>query len=377
MGRIQTGVDKLVSLLHARKKVSVEDAAKELGVSRAIVQEWADFLAEEGLLDLKFSLSKTTLVERQLSKREVEVKEKQFHNQRETFIRRVDTTIAQLERETASFEKFRKEFIDLKDELGKDIARMEKEFAQLKEYGELRKEVTEDLAKQRAAFVRKQQETEAAIKRQYTQYEQAIHAMSEQEKRLSAQKKRVHDLISSEEQVAEKLLQYSKLLDGLKKQISSESDELGLDEATLDKLRKEATRLQRELHDIEKDELRPLEEQRVQVEERSKRVEARLLEKAAQIDKSIDDPVKVRTEVKRKIEEFLSRKAQIEEMLHAIEHDKHDLVAELRELQQRADAYSIGKTQVRLEELEEKLKTIETRKKGLSGHIAQFLKLLR
>jgi hypothetical protein len=48
MAKIETGVDRLVELVGQKKKISQEDASKELGVSVAVIQEWAEFLEEEG-----------------------------------------------------------------------------------------------------------------------------------------------------------------------------------------------------------------------------------------------------------------------------------------------------------------------------------------
>ena len=47
---IETGVDKLVSLINAKGRVSSQDAAIQLGVSTIVIMEWADFLEEEGIL---------------------------------------------------------------------------------------------------------------------------------------------------------------------------------------------------------------------------------------------------------------------------------------------------------------------------------------
>ena len=46
MANIETGVDKLVKLVAKEKKIELGEAAKQLGVSPTVVQEWADFLDE-------------------------------------------------------------------------------------------------------------------------------------------------------------------------------------------------------------------------------------------------------------------------------------------------------------------------------------------
>ena len=101
---IETGVDKLVKLIAKEKRIELSEAAKQLNVDAAVVQEWADFLEQEGLIDLQYSLSKAYLVEKHLSKQDVEKKGKEYDNKKEAFIRKVDATLKKLESETADFE---------------------------------------------------------------------------------------------------------------------------------------------------------------------------------------------------------------------------------------------------------------------------------
>ena len=73
---IETGVDKLVNLIKERGRVALQDAAKELGVSTTVIQEWVDFLEEEGIISVEYKLTKPYLVDRKLTKKEVEAKAK-------------------------------------------------------------------------------------------------------------------------------------------------------------------------------------------------------------------------------------------------------------------------------------------------------------
>ena len=86
---IETGVDKLVHLIEHKKRITVEDAAKSVGVSAIVIEEWADFLEEQGIISIEYKFAKTFLVERKLTKREVEKKTKEFHNTKEAFIRKI------------------------------------------------------------------------------------------------------------------------------------------------------------------------------------------------------------------------------------------------------------------------------------------------
>ena len=60
---IETGVDKLLKLIERKTKLTIEEAAKTLGVSTNVIQEWADFLEEEGIVSIEYTLTHTYLVD--------------------------------------------------------------------------------------------------------------------------------------------------------------------------------------------------------------------------------------------------------------------------------------------------------------------------
>ena len=94
---IETGVDKLVQLVQKKKKILVDDAARELGVGPLVVQEWAEFLEEEGLITIQYSLSKVYLIERTLTKEQAETKAKQLVDEKDAFVRKIDTSLSKLD----------------------------------------------------------------------------------------------------------------------------------------------------------------------------------------------------------------------------------------------------------------------------------------
>ena len=64
---IETGVDKLVNIVKERGRIALTDAAKELGVSTTVIQEWVDFLEDEGIISVEYKFTKPFLVERKLT----------------------------------------------------------------------------------------------------------------------------------------------------------------------------------------------------------------------------------------------------------------------------------------------------------------------
>ena len=91
---IETGVDKLVKIVKERGQVALADVAKELGVNSNVIQEWVDFLEEEGVISVEYRLTKPYLVDRKLTKKEVESKAKEFASKKEVFVRKAEVSLS-------------------------------------------------------------------------------------------------------------------------------------------------------------------------------------------------------------------------------------------------------------------------------------------
>jgi len=131
MNDIETGVDKLVELIDSKKKISVDDAAKNLGISKVVIQEWADFLEEEKIISIEYKFSKTFLLERTLSEKEVKVKKKEYSSEKDAFVRKVEISLRNLEKDSLGLANIKKEFESLKKQIGGEIEKVRSEVKEL------------------------------------------------------------------------------------------------------------------------------------------------------------------------------------------------------------------------------------------------------
>jgi hypothetical protein len=377
MGRIQTGVDKLVALVKEKQRVSVDEAAKTLGVSKTIVQEWADFLEEEAIIEIKYSLAKTYLVDKKLSQGEAAAKERQFERQRETFVTKVDQSIGAIEHEGIGFEAFKKEFHTLKGELGTSLKAVQGELIKLQRFEKQKHVATKNINKERDRLRKVESEADKAIKREYKRYNDSLSAIAKQEKTLMLHKKQVHELVLSEEHVGSKITEYEKLLKAMRAKVRAENKSLGLDTKTLRELERNARSIRAEIGGIEKTRLRPLLALREEHEKKLRALEKQILQRANAERKHAKKPAGGSVAARRKLEEFFRRKKVIEHLLEAIESDKRALLGELEELEKRAEAYRVGKNAAKLEELRKKLSHLEKGKEKLHAHVQAFLKTIR
>ena len=94
---ITTAVDSLVSLVNERKRISMEEAAQNLGLPESIINEWASFLEEEHILGIEYQITTPFLVTVEDSK----VKEERSTDagiEKDLLIRKIQFMMASLEK---------------------------------------------------------------------------------------------------------------------------------------------------------------------------------------------------------------------------------------------------------------------------------------
>src|SRR3989338_283243 len=146
---IETGVDKLVNLVKERGRIALADAAKELGVSTTVIQEWIDFLEDEGIISVEYKLTKTYLVERKLTKKEIDVKAKEFTSKKDVFVRKAEVSLSFLEKQADELKMVKKEFDMMKSELGMELDTVREDLKELERYQQLKDELQKQVEEQK------------------------------------------------------------------------------------------------------------------------------------------------------------------------------------------------------------------------------------
>ena len=78
-----------------------------------MVQEWAEFLEEDGIVTLEYSLSKTWIVEKKITKEDVMHGAAEVYSEKDALSRRIDVAITSLHNETSGLEDIKKEFLNI------------------------------------------------------------------------------------------------------------------------------------------------------------------------------------------------------------------------------------------------------------------------
>ncbi len=101
---ITTAIDSLVELIKNKKKLTLDQASTELGIPPNIINEWATFLEEEGVLQIEYKFTTPYL----------STKEKSFPLKEENLKQRLDLASRKLEFMLTTLSKFK---IEIKEKI--------------------------------------------------------------------------------------------------------------------------------------------------------------------------------------------------------------------------------------------------------------------
>lgn len=344
MAKIETGVDKLVELVLAKKKISVDAASKELGVSKEVVHEWAEFLEEEKIISVEYSLSKTYLVERKLSKKDVETKAVQYEDKKEAFIRKVDSTLNQLTTDAAGFEEIKNSYNDLKDDIGGEIDQVKHELDELRHYEELKRSMDSEIMKQRVDYEKMVEGVHSKLLAEEQRYKSLTKDIHDQESKLDSRIKEVQDLKDKEKSLQTRLDALKGVVESINTRISGEEKTLTEDQYRLQRLRELSRQIEKELQYKATKELEPLIKASEKHKDKIFKIQETIINKVKDKKDKISTYEKQGDAVLSKFDVFFKKREKTEDMLINLEKQKKDMENELVELKKKAEAYNLLKS---------------------------------
>lgn len=342
MGSIETGVDKLVDIINQRKKITVDEAAKLLGVSTLVVQEWAEFLEEEQIISVEYSLSKVYLVERKLSKKEVQGKEKEYSAQKDAFVRKVESALKSLDSESLALDKVRKEFENLKKELESEMGSVRKDLDELKKYDALKGTIDKDIEGQKDEFTRIINSSRRQILSEEADYKKLIQEIQLQRQAIQNEKSSLKNLDDNETAIAEKISQLNESLQKIFARANDEREFIRDAENNLDRLTKLSTELEEDIRDKKDSVIEPL--VKISEEHRNKvlKVQEELLKAVEQKRKEIDDYAKTGKAVSKKFSDFFGEKNHLTVEFDKIQKDADLVRKSLNDLIKKAKSFNLA-----------------------------------
>ena len=368
---IETGVDKLVNLVNERGRIALQDAAKELGVSTTVIQEWVDFLEEEGIIGVEYKLTKPYLVERKLTKKEVETKAKEFASRKEGFVRKAEVSLSFLEKQAQELKKVKSEFDRLKQELGIELDTVRGDLKELERYQQLKEELQKQVEEQKNEAKLKIEELTNRVLREQKKYQELIAGIQKEREELSKEKTEAQSIEESEKILNRKLTELKGMIASIEKKISDEDIAIKNSEFHIEKLNLLIDEIKQRVEE-EKSIIDPLVDKSREQNKKVIELQNKILKKIAKKQASVSN-VK---SITKKVKDFFQKKLAVADMVDRVTKDRDELEKSLIELIKKAKSFQLsaksGDVGKQMLELEKKFNEVDKKKAQFEEELKEF-----
>lgn len=377
---IETGVDKLLDLINRKKRVNLNEAANELGVSVPVIQEWTDFLEDEGLITVEYKFSKTYLCERKLSKGEVVKKAKEYSSKKDAFTRKVETALKSLEREAEGFEKIKEEFSKLREVIGRDVDQVREELQELSHYEDLKKNIDKDIIQQRLDYQEMIEGLHRQISEQQKKHDSFIDEISVERAKVEEAKTELGYLEKRGDNIKKRIEALAQILKSIDEKIDEQKRIL---RSSLEKMEsdiKEAENLQKDLKFRMNTELEPIMNAAKEKEEKILAVQDSVLKKIQDKNKQLNKYKLESIAASEKFKSFFDKKGKIQELIDTLDKSKVEMEKELQGLIIKATSFNLSMkssdVSIHVKELQKEFDEIEKKKSFFIKKLGELTDLI-
>lgn len=373
---IETGVDKLVAIVKERGRIALVDAAKELGVSTIVIQEWVDFLEEEGIISVEYKMTKPFLVERKLTKKEVETKAKEFSSKKDMFVRKAEVSLNFLEKQSEELKKVKGEFDRLKQELGMELDSVREDLSELERYQQLKEELQKQVEMQKNDAKLKIEELTRQILREQKRYQELIADIKKEREELIREKSEAQSIEESEKILNQKLMEFKRVIGLIEKKILDEGTSIKNSELHIEKLSLITDDIKQRIEE-EKSVIEPLLERSQEQERKILELQDKIVKKIAQKQKSVANA----KDITKKVQDFFNKKLAVINLVDKVNKDRDDLEKSLMELIKKAKSFQLSAKNVdvgkQMVDLEKKFGEVDKKKAQFEEELKEFKSFIR
>jgi chromosome segregation ATPase len=377
---IETGVDKLVKLVRKRKKISIPDAARQLGVSNVVVEEWADFLEDEGIISIEYKFTTPYLIERLFTKEELAKKEKEFGGKKEAFVRKAEVALTMLDKEAGSFNKIKEQFDELKKDLGSEVKKVKGDLADIEKYEDLKNNIDKKIEKQQKDFKEHIGQIEAQIVKEEKRYADIIQEIDEEEKKLDNEKIEALSIHEKESELMQRLENIKKNIERFEDSIETEDKRVVDSEEHIARLRGLTSEIKKSV-ERKKEDLDELFDESKKQEIKILELQDSILKKVKKKKEEIESRISEGKGATKKFKEFFDKKGDVDKMIRQITEHKNELEKDLIHLIQKAKAFNLATrskgADPHIPELRKKFTQIEKNKTNFEKEIKKLASLLK
>ena len=368
---IETGVDKLVSLINAKGKIASYDAAKELGVSSTVVMEWADFLEEEGIINIEYKFTKPFLIARKLVKKDVQEKAEEFSGKKDIFVRKAEISLIFLDKEAEKLKQIKDEFDKIKKELGFDMGSVKNELEELDKYEQLKIGMDKQIENQRTSAMYKIEEMTRRVLRERKKYQYILSEIKKEEHDLDSEKNEVHSLEESEKIIKSRINKLKAIIEQVESRVKQEEENVQISESHIQKLDIMAKTMKIRV-ETEKGVIEHLIAESKEQTKKIKELQNRVIEKIAGKEKKLKGVKKA----SKKIKELFKKRMGIMNLIERMNKDRNVLQKELIALIRKAKSFELSSKSANIGDqivnIEKKFKEVDTKKKFFEKEVKKL-----
>ena len=373
---IETGVDKLVNLVKERGRIALADAAKELGVSTTVIQEWVDFLEEEGIISVEYKHTKPYLVERKLTRKEVDAKAKEFTSKKEVFVRKAEVSLSFLEKQAGELRTVKGEFDRLKSELGFELGTVREDLKELEKYLQLKEELQKQVEEQKDEARLKIEELARQVEREQKKYQELAAGIRREKEELAKERLEAQSIEESEKIFNKRLVELKSMIGLIEKKVADEDNAIKNSELHIERLNMLIEEMKQRV-DEEKAIIDPLIERSKEHERKVLELQERILNKISQKQKNVAN-VKIIT---KKVNEFFQKKLAVVNLVDNVNKDRDELEKLLIELIKKAKSFQLsaksGDVGKQMIDLEKKFNEVDRKKVEFEAELKELSSFIR
>ncbi len=373
---ILTGVDKLVALVNKKGKVSLSQAAKELGVSKQVVEEWGHFLADRQILEMKYFLTNAYLVKKELSKEELRKKEREVNIEKDVVVRKAENFLNEMQVKYSEIESLKNNYLSFKEKIQEMLIELGKNFDELEEFHRIKREIEKGISPQKAVIEEKLQGIEKELKKFEDEYLQIKTRTEEEEKRIKDEEKAYEMMLKKESDIYEKLERLEKRIKELKKAVMKEAKETDNEESELKRIERKARLLRAQMSDKRSDFLRIIGE--------IEAYEEKIKDKYSKIEKDVTEfkglSGRELGKIRKEFKEAKSKIKKIDELITEAFTEYHSIVSELERVTNEAKSINALKgdhTKGDIQPLNEKLRQLKKEKDKFERRLKKLNLMLK
>ncbi|MBW2996824.1 hypothetical protein KY349_00620 [Candidatus Woesearchaeota archaeon] len=380
---IETGVDKLVKLVSEYKKISVKDAAKELGVSVSSVEEWADFLEEEGIISIQAKFATVYLVEKKLSKKDLVEKVKTVRAEKESFVRRIESSINALERDHEEIKLIDSEFKQIKSLLEDKFLKLSKKLDKLEDFKKSHHQIGVRCNELEKDYEEKLKNLDSKLKKEERSYREVLAKVEEELENIKKERDKVTHMIDTEKDLHLQVEHLNKQIGHIRDEIEKENKQLDIDDQRLKKSADAAEGIKKDIESTSKD-LDEVSKQFTASRKEIESMEKTFLKDVESLKTGDLDKIgsyKESREVVDRFRKFFDQTREIEGLIHKAEKEEEELKEHFEKLAKKVQAFtavtSVPEIKNEMGSLQNELAEIESRKKLLAVQLMKLRNVVR